>query len=649
MFDSSLAGQRQQRLQKVAQLKDLDINPYPNKAGEYTFVQKLKDEFETLQEQKFLVAGRLMSWREHGQLKFADLQDESGSLQLYIKAEELTPTSAEKQTLGWDDLNLLDIGDHVQAIGTLTKTQRGEISILVEEITLLTKAIRPIPAKWQGITDVEERYRRRYLDMTMNPAIRERFVRRSKFWTAVRNFMNKNGFVEINIPVLEHVTGGADAKPFATHFDALDQDFYLRISHELPLKRLLGGGFTKVYDIGPRFRNEGFSDEHLPEHIAMEFYWAYADFRDGMRLTVEMFREVMMEVYGTLQFNIRGFEVDLAKDWEEIDYVQIIKERFGVDIFTTPVEDMKLILLQNGVKAEDDINRNRAVDSLWKLIRKTIAGPAFLINEPKFMSPLAKSSPTNSEITERFHPIIAGSEVANAYSELNDPVDQLARFVEQQRMREAGDDEAQMLDIDFVEMLEYGMPPAVGFGLSERVFWFFENVTAKEGVPFPTLRPGLDNTTKEIYSEIIDLLPHAQAKSVDEIAAAPTTDANLPLPPQPQIIVGHIESIEKHPDADRLQVCKVNVGKGKVLQVLTAATNIQVGDLVPVCTEGAIFYSHKEAKRVTFKPRELRGLMSEGMMMSEIELELGDIASGVMILDPHKYSSEIGKMFVVLN
>ncbi len=420
------------------------------------------------------VVGRLISFREHGAIIFSNIQDESGIIQLYIRQDEMEPYSAKAGNMGWENLQLLDVGDFIEASGTVTKTKRGQISVAPKAIRLLSKAIRPLPDKWQGLKDKEERYRRRYLDMTMNKDIRERFVRRSKFWNSIRGFLNSKGFVEVNIPVLEHVTGGADAKPFVTHYDALDQDFFLRISHELPLKRLLGAGFEKVYDIGPRFRNEGFSDEHLPEHIAMEWYWAYADFRDGMKLTEEMFKYVLKEVYGTLQFHIKGFDIDLDQEWKEIKYAEIIKERFDVDVFNDSVEHMSSVLKDNGVDLGSEINRNRVVDNLWKLIRKTIAGPVFLTGVPKFLSPLSKTNSEDDTLTDRFHPIIAGSELANAFSELNDPVDQLDRFVEQQKLREQGDEEAHMMDIDFVEMLEYGMPPACGFGLSERVFWFFE-------------------------------------------------------------------------------------------------------------------------------------------------------------------------------
>lgn len=497
--DSSLIGQRQLRLNKVAQMREMGIDPYPANAHRTHFAQAIHDNFSELENTDVFVAGRLMKTRSHGKLMFMDLADETGQIQLYIKEDTLKPFNSEKQTLGWAELNLIDEADHIEAHGQVTKTTRGEISVLVDEIRIVSKSIRPLPTE---LEDKEDRYRRRYLDMTLHPEIRERFRRRSLFWQAVREFMNSKGFVEINIPVLEHTTGGADAKPFVTHYDALDQDFFLRISHELPLKRLLGGGFDKVYDIGVRFRNEGFSDEHLPEHIAMEWYWAYANASQGMELTTEMFRYVIQKVYGKQKFNMKGFEVDLSKEWERIDYVGVIKERFNVDPLIEDVNKMNQILKQNGVDLGEDVNRNRVVDNLWKLIRKTIAGPAFLINEPKVFSPLAKSKPENPEITDRFHAVIAGSELANAYSELNDPVDQLDRFMEQEELRESGDDEAQMLDIDFVEMLEYGMPPACGFGLAERVFWFFEDATAKEAIPFPQLKFEVDDLTRKIYPHI---------------------------------------------------------------------------------------------------------------------------------------------------
>lgn len=324
--------------------------------------------------------------------------------------------------------------------------------------------------------------------MNVNPEVRERLVRRSRFWQATRDFMNQHGFIEINTPVLELTTGGADANPFVTHMDALDADYYLRISQELPLKRLLGGGFEKVYDIGPRFRNEGVDDEHLPEHIAFESYAAYEDYEDGMNLYEEMIKYVAMQTWGTLKFNVSGLEVDLDCKWPRIKYSDLLKEKFDIDVFNVDREKALAILKKNNVTADPKVSDARLLDNLWKLIRKTSAGPYWLVEEPLSLSPLAKTLPENPLVTQRFHPVIAGTEMGNGYSELNDPLDQLERFQEQQAMRDDGDDEAQMLDMDFVEMLEYGMPPACGWGNSERNFWLLEGVSGREAVPFPIIK-----------------------------------------------------------------------------------------------------------------------------------------------------------------
>ncbi|WKZ31101.1 MAG: lysine--tRNA ligase [Candidatus Dojkabacteria bacterium] len=503
-FGSDLIGQRAQRIAKVKELTQLGINPYPGKGERTKYASEIIVQYAQLEGKKVVVNGRVMTWRQHGDIQFIDLQDQTGRIQLYIRNEELGATNTAEGILGLDKLHLLDIGDHIEARGTVTKTKTGQESVLVTSIKLLSKSIRPLPNKWQGVTDKETRYRRRYLDMTMNPEVREMFVRRGVFWNAVRDFMESTGFTEVNIPVLEHTTGGADARPFETYYDALAENFYLRISHELPLKRLLGGGFEKVYDLGPRFRNEGFSEEHLPEHVAMEWYWAYADSRDGMKLTEEMFKYVLEKVYGTLQFEIRGNAVDLSGQWEEIDFSTVVWDKFGVSVFDDTVEKLVDVYVKNGGEADLNMNRSRVADGLWKLIRKDIVGPVFLTGVPKFLSPLSKANVDDPRKADRFHPIILGSEMANAFSELNDPQEQLDRFLEQQDMRDSGDEEAHMLDIDFVEMLEYGMPPAVGFGMSERVFWAFEAVTAREGVPFPPMKRFFDNFSKEIYGDRVD-------------------------------------------------------------------------------------------------------------------------------------------------
>lgn len=496
---ATLKDYRDERLRKLADLQALGINPYPAKAHRTHMTQEVIAAFSDFEGSTVTLAGRISAIRKFGKLAFIVIRDYSGSIQFFIQSDTIEPRQPADNQLGIDDIPLLDTGDFIEAVGEIQKSKTGEISLFVRQLRLLAKSLRPIP---QELTSKEERFRRRYVDMNVNLDVRERFVRRSKFWQATRDFLNKNGFIEINVPVLEHTTGGADANPFVTRMDALDEDFYLRISHELPLKRLLGAGYEKVYDIGPRFRNENYTDEHLPEHVAMEWYWAYANWQDGRAFMEDMYKYVLQETFGTLQFELHGQSVDMSGEWEVWDYATVIRDRYGIDVYESSLDDVKKALADNHLEVEKTENRARGIDKLWKNIRKDVAGPVWLVNTPKFISPLAKASPDDDRVVERFQPVIAGSELGNGFSELNDPIDQLNRFVEQQAMRDAGDEEAMMLDIDFIEMLEYGMPPACGWGYSERVFWIFEGVSAREGVPFPQLRQDYDEATKSLYPDV---------------------------------------------------------------------------------------------------------------------------------------------------
>ncbi len=499
---ATLKDYRDERLRKLTELRQLGVDPYPAKSNRTHEIATVHALFDELEGQTVKVVGRIVSIRKFGKLAFVVIRDTSSqTIQLFIRKGE-TNAQADRDSselIMPDEIALLDTGDFVEAEGVVMKTQTGEISVGLRSMRLLTKALRPLPSE---LSDKEERMRRRYVDMNVNIDVRERFVRRSKFWQATRQYLDDHGFIEVNTPVLEHTTGGADANPFRTHMDALDQEFYLRISHELPLKRLIGAGFEKVYDIGPRFRNENYSDEHLPEHVAMEWYWAYADWEDGMAFMEDMYKYVLKATFGTLQFSLRGFDIDLDQSWERWDYAQVIQDNYNIDVYNTTIEEVSAKLKENGLEVEKTDSIPRGIDKLWKKVRAGVAGPVWLINTPKFISPLSKTSRDNPQTVERFQPVMLGSEIGNGFSELNDPEDQLARFVEQQNMRDAGDEEAMMLDIDYVEMLEYGMPPACGWGYSERVFWIFEGVTAREGVPFPQLRRDIDETTRELYPEI---------------------------------------------------------------------------------------------------------------------------------------------------
>ena len=494
---SNLIGQRKVRLEKLQKLRELGISPYPANSNKDVSIGDVKSEFKSYDGKVHTVAGRITGWRTHGKLIFADVKDQTGIIQVIIKSDWLDDS---KKFLTWEQLDLLDLADFIEVKGEISKSKTGEVSILANSIRLLTKALRPIPKK---LEKKEQKFRRRYLDLVINQEIVKRFERKARFWEVQREFLKKEGFLEVEVPILEMVTGGADAKPFITHHNALDIDLYLRISTELYQKRLIGGGFEKIFTLGPNFRNEGMDDEHLQEYYQLEWYWAYADYRDNMEFVKRMFLEIANKIYGKTKFTTRGHTFDLKDEWKELDFTTLLKKEFGVDIFKDSDNKLLKVLKEKGIEIDGDVNRNRIIDNMWKQVKAKISGPAFLVNHPMFLSPLAKAKDSDERLTERFQVIIAGSELGNGYSEINDPLDQLERFKEQQELREGGDEEAQMLDIDFVEMLEYGMPPTSGYGQSERIFWFMEDISGREGTLFPQMKPELEKFTKKIYKDVL--------------------------------------------------------------------------------------------------------------------------------------------------
>lgn len=500
---SMLETIRNERIAKLNALRRNSINPYPSKVKRTHTNAAIKSDFAKLENSEVSVCGRIISLRDMGKLAFIKIRDFSGELQIFIKVEELTSMNPSC------NLKLFDIGDFVECTGSVIKTKTGEISVEAKTLRIICKSLRPLPEKWKGVTDADTRLRKRYLDMIMNPEVVELFVKKAIFWKSIRDFMIKEGFYEVRTPVLEHTTGGADARPFKTHYNALDNEFFLRISLELPLKKAIGGGFEKVFEIGPVFRNEGMDEDHLQDYDMMEFYWAYADYRDNMELTRRLMIDVARKVNGSTKVTHNGVEIELDQEWKELDFSTVMKEHFNIDVLKSTLDEIKTIAHKNGVTVEKADDKGRIIDKLWKIIRKEINGPAFLINEPKFMSPLAKSKEEAPEITERYHVILFGTEMANGYSELNDPIDQYERFIDQQKLREKGDEEAQMLDIDFVEMLEYGMPPVTGMGISERYFSYLVDKPMRQTMLFPQLRHEIDMLTKKIYKGNIKYIQSA--------------------------------------------------------------------------------------------------------------------------------------------
>lgn len=477
------------RLTKLAELRKIGVDPYPSKSSRTKMAVEVQNDREKLiaNATDVTIAGRLMAKRGHGKLIFADIEDLSGKIQVVFKIDKI---EAE-----FNKISLYEVGDFIEVSGTVFITTAGELSIEAHKVQILAKAIRTLPEKWYGLKDEELRFRKRYLDLILNPELSNLFVKKAKFWQSTREFLIKKGFLEVETPVLETTAGGADANPFITHHNAHDLDVYLRISTgELWQKRLMVAGFEKTFEIGRQFRNEGISKEHLQDYTQVEYYWAYADYEDNMKLVRELYQYVAKETFGTTKFKINGFEIDLAGEWPHLDYVATVKEKLNIDVLEASEDEIKTKLRELKIEFTPNEKRGRLIDCLWKHIRKTIAGPAFLINHPVEVSPLAKRKADNPRLVERFQPIIAGSEIGNGYSELNDPVDQAERFKEQAKMRDEGDTEAQMYDGDFVEALEYGMPPTTGFGTSERMFAFLAGKTVREAQLFPLMKP--ENNSK---------------------------------------------------------------------------------------------------------------------------------------------------------
>ncbi len=481
------ASEREERLKKLAELRKMDIDPYPAVSKRDRMIKDVLDNFETLNtsQEECRLAGRLRSKREHGNLSFANLEDFSASIQLAFSKKEVGADEYK------NFLKLIDISDFIEVKGVVFLTHKGEKSLMVKSWRLLTKSLRPVPDSWYGLKNEDELLRKRYLDIILNPETREMIFKRSRFWQATRNFLLERGFIEVETPVLEAMAGGADAKPFITHHNALDIDVFLRISMgELWQKKLMVAGLEKTFEIGRQFRNEGMDAEHLQDYTQMEFYWSYADYRQGMELVKDMYRRIAKEAFNTSQFKIKGFDVDFSKEWEMYDYRETVLRMTGVDVMETDEKQIIAKLEELGIEYErQGFNITRGIDNLWKYCRKQIAGPGFLVGTPIVVSPLAKRDEKNSRIAQRFQVIIAGSEIGNGYSELNDPLDQEERFKEQQKLKDAGDDEAQSHDHDFVEALEYGMPPTCGFGFSERLFSFLMDRPGRECQIFPLMRP----------------------------------------------------------------------------------------------------------------------------------------------------------------
>ncbi|WP_041444905.1 lysine--tRNA ligase [Syntrophobotulus glycolicus] len=474
------------RLDKVSELKAKGIEPYADRYERTHISEEIINGFDQLEEKEVSVAGRIMSKRDMGKTCFAHIQDIGGRIQIYSRVDAF---GEEK----FETFKSLDIGDIIGVKGIVFRTKKGEISIRAEEYRILSKSLRNLPEKFHGLTNVETRYRQRYLDLIMNSDVKQTFIVRSQIIRAMREYLEDKGFLEVETPTLMTIPGGATARPFITHHNALDMQLYMRIALELPLKRLIVGGFEKVYEIGRIFRNEGISVKHNPEFTMMELYQAYADYEDIMNLTEDMIIYITRKVHNTLELSYQGETINFAKPWKRVKMLDLIKEYTGIDFEEIQTdEEARAVADSRGLIIGKDETKGKIINAFFEeYVESKLIQPTFVIGHPVDISPLAKRNARNPEYTDRFELFIYGRETANAFSELNDPIDQRGRFEKQMVEREKGDEEAHMLDEDFLQSLEYGLPPTggLGIGIDRLVMLLTDSASIRDVILFPTMKP----------------------------------------------------------------------------------------------------------------------------------------------------------------
>lgn len=474
------------RRKKLDELREKGIDPFGAKFDRTHRAQEIMDRFTGLENTQVTIAGRIMAKRNMGKATFVHIQDVSGKIQVYVRINEV----GEEQ---YELFTHFDIGDIIGVTGKVFKTQRGETSVWANEITLLSKSLRPLPEKWHGLKDVELRYRQRYVDLIVNPEVKDVFIIRSKIIRAIRNYLDKLGFLEVETPMMHPIAGGAAARPFVTHHNTLDMDLYLRIAPELYLKRLLVGGMEMVYELNRTFRNEGISTKHNPEFTMLELYQAYADYQDMMNLTEQLVSTVANEVLGTMKIEYEGQAIDLTPPWNRIPMLEAIKQYTGVD-FTQVTDDIQAreAAKKLGLSVEESESRGNIINEVFEeFVEPKLVQPTFITDYPIEISPLAKRKSDDPAYTYRFEAFIYSREMANAFSELNDPIDQEQRFRKQVEKRAAGDDEAHQMDEDYVNALEYGMPPAggLGIGIDRLVMLLTNSSSIRDVLFFPQMKP----------------------------------------------------------------------------------------------------------------------------------------------------------------
>jgi lysyl-tRNA synthetase class 2 len=492
---------RRQRLREIDQMREEGIEPYPYRFEKTHWAGDIKNEFSTLENSQtkedveIKTAGRVVALRSHGKSSFFVLRDDTGRIQAYIRLDSVGQDSFEIFK------KYVNIGDFVGVTGFPFKTHTGEVSVFAKSFEILSKSIRPMPEKWHGLKDKEIIYRQRYAEMLSSDEALNRFKMRSELFRLIREFLAQRRFIEVDTPMLLHLTGGASARPFETRINVFESQMFLRIAEELFLKRYLVGGFERIFEIGKNFRNEGISYKHHPEFTMMELYWAYADYNDIMDITEAMINHVVENLAGSTRINYQGREIDFSRPWRRVKMADFIQDNLGVNILED--SDEKLIEILKKHNSEPDMKeRGHLIEKLWDLVEDKLVNPTFVTEHPVIISPLSKIHRNDPRVTERFELIISSMEMANAFSELNDPIEQHRRFLHQAGLREAGDEEAQMMDDDFLRALEYGMPPTGGLGIGwDRILMLVtDSPTIRDIIPFPLVKP-ISFEEEELQSE----------------------------------------------------------------------------------------------------------------------------------------------------
>lgn len=615
------------RREKLKALQDAGKNPFVETRFEVSHhTEEIKNNFDALEGKSVSVAGRLMSKRGMGKVSFCDLQDKTGRIQLYARRDEMDEEV-------YDEFKKYDIGDIVGVNGEVFRTQRGEMSVRVKEIKLLSKSLIPLPEKFHGLTDKESRYRQRYVDLIMNADSRRNFEVRSKFVRYLRNFLDNRGFMEVETPVLNTISGGANARPFITHHNALDIDMYMRIATELHLKRLIVGGFERVYEVGRIFRNEGMDTKHNPEFTTVEWYQAYADFNDIRLMTEELISGAAMDILGTYHVTWMGNEIDLTPSWRCMTMAEAVKQYVGID-FMAISDDAEAVSAAKNAGIDMD-----GVEPTWghalyecfdQKVEEKMIQPTFITMHPVDVSPLSKRSPSDPRLTERFELFICGSEMCNAFSELNDPIDQRGRFEAQVALRERGDEEAGMMDEDFITALEYGLPPTggIGIGIDRVTMMLCGTDSIRDVILFPTMKP-LDMPAKA----------ESKAEKPVEMKAAEKIDfSNIEIEPLFADYVDFDTFSKSDFRAVKIKACEAVKKSKKLLKFVlddgTGADRVILSGIHEYYEPEELV--GKTAIAITnLPPRPMMGIDSCGMLISAVHHEKGEERLHLLMVDDH--------------